>query len=166
MRRRVRRGSSPLARGTPSPTAPARSSKRLIPARAGNTGGYAPGGRYTAAHPRSRGEHTSRESRICSTIGSSPLARGTQRPRGDRADGERLIPARAGNTAIRFKVNKVKAAHPRSRGEHCGILPDHKAPSGSSPLARGTLPEALVTIGDGRLIPARAGNTSVPGTRY
>ena len=73
------------------------------------------------------------------TWGSSPLARGT---RGDGADDlvdGGLIPARAGNTMLHLSEQRIKRAHPRSRGEHRSTLPNHKKPLGSSPLARGTL---------------------------
>ncbi len=73
----VRRGSSPLARGTYRVSVIAQASKRLIPARAGNIGTDWWALTLTPAHPRSRGEHGNvgvDELRVC---GSSPLARGT-----------------------------------------------------------------------------------------
>ena len=91
-------GSSPLARGTRSPTSPTRSGTRLIPARAGNTiqtvGVILTG----AAHPRSRGEHYLRLPCRRRRSGSSPLARGTQTVYVSLLVAMRLIPARAGNT--------------------------------------------------------------------
>ena len=92
--------------------------------------------------------------------GSSPLARGTQR-RGPRSRrGARFIPARAGNTRARGPGLRRRPVHPRSRGEH-PVAPIAFDPgSGSSPLARGTLREALARPRPARFIPARAGNTA------
>ena len=73
----------------------------------------------------------------------------------------RLIPARAGNTSWCETSGSMTTAHPRSRGEHFYGLDKAAWFIGSSPLARGTL---LADGDDGlryRLIPARAGNTSV-----
>ena len=132
-------GSSPLARGT-------RSVVLCSPV-------------ASSAHPRSRGEH----SRICSVMsasgGSSPLARGTQFVVQMFNLHDRLIPARAGNTAPGRRPPEARTAHPRSRGEH---ITNHSfcAPgSGSSPLARGTLNITTFKPLNPRLIPARAGNT-------
>ena len=70
-----------------------------------------------------------------------------------------LIPARAGNTANSRRKHQRAGAHPRSRGEHRVRNLHGDVVTGSSPLARGTLPGgALFGYGLG-LIPARAGNT-------
>ena len=91
-------GSSPLARGTPMPRGHNNRTRRLIPARAGNTRELEPvhGGR--AAHPRSRGEHEFNTEGMLRGDGSSPLARGTQCALALKYAAARLIPARAGNT--------------------------------------------------------------------
>ena len=157
---RVNRGSSPLARGTLRVHGVNEGEPRLIPARAGNTGCTQRRiGRFSA-HPRSRGEHKEHDIKEHAHRGSSPLARGTRRACGsDRLRG-RLIPARAGNTGTRRVLDLRSAAHPRSRGEHVNSLSLGHTHSGSSPLARGTR-QFLQWWGCwGRLIPARAGNTS------
>ena len=51
-----------------------------------------------------------------------------------------------------------RAAHPRSRGEHCASATEVSPCLGSSPLARGTSEELAKADKLGRLIPARAGN--------
>ncbi len=56
---RVPSGSSPLARGTPSPSVWTALPERFIPARAGNTRGRCARSRIVPVHPRSRGEHAS-----------------------------------------------------------------------------------------------------------
>ena len=91
-------GSSPLARGT-------RGGKRywilrrgLIPARAGNTEEHEYPNDSFWAHPRSRGEHCQWVNVTSDSLGSSPLARGTQGVLSCPPQGFGLIPARAGNT--------------------------------------------------------------------
>ena len=75
--------------------------------------------------------------------GSSPLARGTQLPRGEEVRGH--------------------VAHPRSRGEHLVRGPPFLWVWGSSPLARGTQPRIARHAATFGLIPARAGNTDALG---
>ena len=91
-------GSSPLARGTLSVGERHVRFAGLIPARAGNTGGF--------CHVRRR------------ALGSSPLARGTRRRNSDAEGVRGLIPARAGNTMFGVLSVCLLWAHPRSRGEH------------------------------------------------
>ena len=93
-------------------------------------------------------------------FGSSPLARGTQQRQVSGRRFRRLIPARAGNTFLMSSESMVQTAHPRSRGEHVVSGATSPAVPGSSPLARGTREVVPAGAGAGRLIPARAGNTS------
>ena len=111
-------GSSPLARGTPSTRQFVAADERLIPARAGNTLKKPSRLQESSAHPRSRGEHFMTLPTLLTDPGSSPLARGTHRVVLLRYFCTRLIPARAGNTWLRFSFQHTPAAHPRSRGEH------------------------------------------------
>ena len=53
----------------------------------------------------------------------------------------------------------LSRAHPRSRGEHRTELFRYSVTTGSSPLARGTLPWWSFGLRGKGLIPARAGNT-------
>ena len=76
------------------------------------------------------------------------------------SSGMRLIPARAGNTTHTHILTLTRAAHPRSRGEHVVADTSQGAAVGSSPLARGTPSFWNGGRGRGRLIPARAGNTT------
>ena len=93
-----RSGSSPLTRGKlgPSGTEPQR--VRLIPAHAGKTvrGPHLRPDRW--AHPRSRGENSTRPRVLRGVVGSSPLTRG--KPTTARWQGTHpgLIPAHAGKT--------------------------------------------------------------------
>ena len=155
------RGSSPLARGTPSVSSRAGSLSGLIPARAGNTRSVGPGGGGGRAHPRSRGEHCMKRCGLSGSVGSSPLARGTLVEKGVPTSRQGLIPARAGNTRYVSSREFRCRAHPRSRGEHRPRRYPPGLSEGSSPLARGTqISKTVVSIVIG-LIPARAGNTKV-----
>ena len=81
--------------------------------------------------------------------------------------GNRLIPARAGNTATRSTCFSASPAHPRSRGEHQPLHLPRPCSAGSSPLARGTRHGGRLPSPLRRLIPARAGNTGArPQTRF
>ena len=152
-------GSSPLARGTLADRRPFRAPLRFIPARAGNTPLWAGEAVPPAVHPRSRGEHHTRGRWSQRSSGSSPLARGTRvGGRGGR-DGERFIPARAGNTVPNGLFSPNAAVHPRSRGEHATPTPNVWEDDGSSPLARGTRRCSVSPATISRFIPARAGNT-------
>ena len=152
-------GSSPLARGTRRYQREARVRGRFIPARAGNTPGSASRPTPPPVHPRSRGEHPNPPKPIATIDGSSPLARGTRVWLGVAVGGSRFIPARAGNTDVGRRGRRHQAVHPRSRGEHGGELWRQVGMAGSSPLARGTPTRRTRQDGDGRFIPARAGNT-------
>ena len=111
-------GSSPLARGTHRFGVQELQSKRLIPARAGNTSTPPLRWSVISAHPRSRGEHSGSASVPAGSIGSSPLARGTLLCGTIPNSTFRLIPARAGNTSTAPSPSNPPSAHPRSRGEH------------------------------------------------
>ena len=131
-------GSSPLARGTLSSRMAELVAVRLIPARAGNTRSISTPHLRPSAHPRSRGEHIAWSPAMMLSDGSSPLARGTPPSIYVTCLGDRLIPARAGNTISAERDTFMRSAHPRSRGEH-PYTPDLPySLSGSSPLARGT----------------------------
>ena len=173
-------GSSPLARGTPSPPGPRGRVRRFIPARAGNTNSLPATHRARPVHPRSRGEHQLRPAQHPVPCGSSPLARGTLMRVRMLEGHDRFIPARAGNThtmierAARDGGSSPLArgtpsrdhrsslwmpVHPRSRGEHPPRTAYFIVVSGSSPLARGTHVRTGERRRRGRFIPARAGNT-------
>ena len=96
------------------------------------------------------------------TQGSSPLARGL-RPKYLRAghdDG--IIPARAGFTAGREECESYDQDHPRSRGVYNQNVITVLIGTGSSPLARGLLPQRVCTRFYPGIIPARAGFTPPP----
>ena len=111
------RGSSPLARGLQDPVPVRGAGLRIIPARAGFTGGGPWRVIHVQDHPRSRGVYPvlGPQNRPCA--GSSPLARGLP-----------MWPSL-------WMASWMD--HPRSRGVYCGRVQDPGLGGGSSPLARG-----------------------------
>ena len=91
-------GLSPLARGTRRHPKSKATSKRFIPARAGNTQDVLCFAFQQPVYPRSRGEHDQKHTRFQRRFGLSPLARGTHRLLQCLTHSLRFIPARAGNT--------------------------------------------------------------------
>ena len=96
--RRATVGSSPLTRGKQLAQRRAERLMGLIPAHAGKTTHPRSPRRRGRAHPRSRGENLSSDSRTFFRTGSSPLTRGKliRRDTSERQRG--LIPAHAGKT--------------------------------------------------------------------
>ena len=113
-----RSGSSPRGRGTPRPRMRRRTSRRVIPAWAGNTrtSGCCPP--RPTGHPRVGGEHAERAINQQARDGSSPRGRGTR-------------------FARRWRRG-AGAGHPRVGGEHAGVPWRAADYGGSSPRGRGT----------------------------
>ena len=152
-------GSSPHVRGTRPDGGGRTLAARFIPARAGNTGGFAPPRLPMTVHPRTCGEHGTMRLSVAVCIGSSPHVRGTPYLGGAVDSGPRFIPARAGNTRkprFRFALTSV---HPRTCGEHFTVTGLTAGTTGSSPHVRGTLVDPRPQPLGFRFIPARAGNT-------
>ena len=112
-------------------------------------------------HPRSRGVYGTHFRFLSVAVGSSPLARGLLSiTRAHRAAGG-IIPARAGFTPIQTTQLGDIEDHPRSRGVYAENLRARAGEGGSSPLARGLQSELLRDGVRRRIIPARAGFTTV-----
>ena len=90
-------------------------------------------------HPRWRGEQAQQAQGVSVGVGSSPLARGTDRIAQSTDRRTRFIPAGAGNSHDNTCSPTPTAVHPRWRGEQCRSMPLPPLPRGSSPLARGTV---------------------------
>ena len=93
--------------------------------------------------------------------GSSPLARGLP---GEEAGLDALvgiIPARAGFTILEESTTRQRVDHPRSRGVYSFPNMICWVHWGSSPLARGLHYYPVTVNEDIRIIPARAGFTSM-----
>ena len=130
-------GSSPLTRGALRRQVAPRTRHRIIPAHAGST--HLPIERvfdYTD-HPRSRGEHDADTRPAGWHWGSSPLTRGAQGWQFVPFLDDRIIPAHAGSTPLRWSRWTHGRDHPRSRGEHGRLGGLLRRFRGSSPLTRG-----------------------------
>ena len=153
------KGSSPLARGLLYHTHNPRRGRGIIPARAGFTRRTVTRVTHTWDHPRSRGVYTHWVAGPHPARGSSPLARGLLSAGRARLREERIIPARAGFTPPTPTRARRRRDHPRSRGVYGGASKCPQPAWGSSPLARGLRLPGGPVLGQGRIIPARAGFT-------
>ena len=152
-------GSSPLARGLPSPSRHHTVPAGIIPARAGFTPTRRGRRRRCPDHPRSRGVYSASPATTPATSGSSPLARGLRSGLAPVLALPRIIPARAGFTLPRRLPGRRGPDHPRSRGVYGRLAYGDLSLGGSSPLARGLLPAPAPPTGRPGIIPARAGFT-------
>ena len=142
-------GSSPRVRGKLWSAGDLESEPRLIPARAGKTGGSRPAHRRCTAHPRACGENLgeirfrrrirrlipARAGKTLSTRQHKTASKGSSpRVRGKHVDEDNfnrkagLIPARAGKTPNRKATVVAGQAHPRACGENllrlsCAFVP-------------------------------------------
>ena len=115
-------GSSPPVRGTFRTLSRWHTSKRFIPARAGNiTLSVWVSVMYTV-HPRPCGEHHIGFRGLCQLGGSSPPVRGTFIGCRVGCLDARFIPARAGNILLHCSHPSRRAVHPRPCGEHIDSL--------------------------------------------
>ena len=92
---------------------------------------------------------------------ASPLVRGLLAAPGEDQLHRRIIPARAGFTAAPTSPTASGPDHPRSRGGYWCLRRPGGPPTGSSPLARGLRVLRPGELGGARIIPARAGFTSM-----
>ena len=130
-------GSSPRGRGKRAPTKPPPRPTRLIPARAGKTHRGPRRGHCGKAHPRAGGENLTVHFSAANVCGSSPRGRGKHHPPIPGGHTVRLIPARAGKTAIARPLSSHMRAHPRAGGENARPTALGPSRSGSSPRGRG-----------------------------
>ena len=152
-------GSSPRGRGKLGACKPRPRSIRLIPARAGKTALSVQSSKFNSAHPRAGGENRYSPGPSLVGPGSSPRGRGKHGPGEYLSVNDRLIPARAGKTALSPGSPQRPAAHPRAGGENFTFGIGSQVIAGSSPRGRGKPWAACTVSADGRLIPARAGKT-------
>ena len=132
---------------------------RIIPARAGPTRHADHMVSTLADHPRSCGANSARAIYMLVVSGSSPLVRGQQGSTRVIERQHRIIPARAGPTALSVAARKFSADHPRSCGANHRDTGCAEYGDGSSPLVRGQHPIQPRRIANQRIIPARAGPT-------
>ena len=113
-------------------------------------------------HPRLRGEHIKRGTKLDCMEGSPPPTRGTRKQRFNNIRTVRITPAYAGNTKCTMLKGQKSRDHPRLRGEHYLRYRPIRVKAGSPPPTRGThyfLGNLIPVQG---ITPAYAGNTKNP----
>ena len=152
-------GSSPRVRGKPKRLAHKSDVSRIIPARAGQT--IRQTGRLAdcADHPRACGANSDNSSTTTSRSGSSPRVRGKLLLFGCRVGSMRIIPARAGQTWLPRAIFTSFPDHPRACGANLEANFGGINKAGSSPRVRGKRLRHEKLLHEGRIIPARAGQT-------
>ena len=131
-------GSSPPVRGTPPVRLARRSSRRFIPACAGNAQTCSAINTSETVHPRLCGERKCRSKINRAVGGSSPPVRGTHVLIFAECVQQRFIPACAGNAGMLLEIIRVAPVHPRLCGERHKASRRRPSFSGSSPPVRGT----------------------------
>ena len=154
----ARCGSSPRVRGTAVLISRIIISTRFIPACAGNRPTAVQQHHMRAVHPRVCGEQQLKRGLRMASRGSSPRVRGTVRGAWIGRDGQRFIPACAGNSANKSSLIFSASVHPRVCGEQHITIKQRVRDHGSSPRVRGTASLIHASISNRRFIPACAGN--------
>ena len=131
---------------------------RFIPACAGNRRPRPAGPAPFPVHPRVCGEQAFSMVGFASNRGSSPRVRGTDAKDGGHGEGNRFIPACAGNRVLNMASLPRRLVHPRVCGEQDNSATPHSRHTGSSPRVRGTAVMRGHHLVIGRFIPACAGN--------
>ena len=147
-------------RGTPPGHAHELGLIRFIPAFAGNASPRSPPASTRPVHPRVCGERSPGGSSACGASGSSPRLRGTRGASFRRGQGQRFIPAFAGNAWKTSRRTSRPSVHPRVCGERFSIRKLIFYLDGSSPRLRGTLTQRADKRHPQRFIPAFAGNAT------
>ena len=157
-------GSSPRMRGKPMQTADKVDEHRIIPAHAGQTRPRPRTPVSPTDHPRACGANGSMTCAFRSCSGSSPRMRGKPAEVEETATGVRIIPAHAGQTALRRHPCTREPDHPRACGANTGKDAEKHFKDGSSPRMRGKHASYGFIQAFSRIIPAHAGQTEC-GTR-
>ena len=113
----IRRGLSPLARGTHCFALELDLRQRFIPAGAGNSTIVLSISQHSSVYPRWRGELVSDFADFICKFGLSPLARGTLQLGNTYGKADRFIPAGAGNSDLTGEIYGNCTVYPRWRGE-------------------------------------------------
>ena len=133
------RASPPLARGTEYQYAERSCIYGITPACAGNSRCLTAWQYLYKDHPRLRGEQKNSNQVNVITLGSPPLARGTDEARAGVWPRFGITPACAGNSISSTTLGAFNRDHPRLRGEQLLLSVAFPRFRGSPPLARGTV---------------------------
>ncbi len=152
-------GSSPRVRGKQLYETAKSQKRRIIPARAGQTGSSRPPWSAPSDHPRACGANKGSQDGFAQLFGSSPRVRGKRTAKTGQHATKRIIPARAGQTRYFQQRRFRRPDHPRACGANAAVIVSIRVTAGSSPRVRGK-PHLLRVERDlVRIIPARAGQT-------
>ncbi len=154
-------GSSPRVRGKLLRVVEYRVWFRIIPARAGQTILQHEIAGLKTDHPRACGANFELATSADANAGSSPRVRGKLLHLVAQLVDLRIIPARAGQTRRRRTAPRPRPDHPRACGANGGIRVRLHHPPGSSPRVRGKRGRGADVGRHPRIIPARAGQTSM-----
>ena len=146
-------------RGKPMQTADKVDEHRIIPAHAGQTRPRPRTPVSPTDHPRACGANGSMTCAFRSCSGSSPRMRGKPAEVEETATGVRIIPAHAGQTALRRHPCTREPDHPRACGANTGKDAEKHFKDGSSPRMRGKPERRRQRHAGRRIIPAHAGQT-------
>ena len=152
-------GSSPRMRGSPTKRRRSMRPMGIIPAHAGLTRPRSWMIACLRDHPRACGAHFQHLPQSRHVIGSSPRMRGSQLVKESAHKYDGIIPAHAGLTQRKLRVDYDQRDHPRACGAHIHHTATGSSPSGSSPRMRGSQKENNHGTLEGRIIPAHAGLT-------
>src|SRR5690606_35926821 len=131
-------GTSPRLRGTVAVRSERESSRRYIPAPAGNCPKAPNEAPFKPVHPRACGELITPSLLYLRRGGTSPRLRGTVARSNPEAFKKRYIPAPAGNCVVTHQLPTLRAVHPRACGELTFPSLLGRTPRGTSPRLRGT----------------------------
>ena len=132
---------------------------RIIPARAGQTPIHVISSMVIPDHPRACGANNDATPLDMRDGGSSPRVRGKRHQQHGHKPGDRIIPARAGQTTHASYHAEPSTDHPRACGANRAFTCLCLLRFGSSPRVRGKRHMAGRPIWPVRIIPARAGQT-------
>ena len=157
-------GSSPRMRGKLDGRGDFGCARRIIPAHAGQTHQDAENHVLPADHPRACGANDVNKRFMGNGPGSSPRMRGKHREEAGYRDKDRIIPAHAGQTRVRWSKYDQRPDHPRACGANKSAFGAQLSALGSSPRMRGKRLRGARAVWRSRIIPAHAGQTSGKAT--
>ena len=132
-----------------------------IPACAGEASGRQPGTRPTRVHPRVCGGSAEPDLLGYREPGTSPRVRGKRQGSRNEDDGQRYIPACAGEARLSSATTTATKVHPRVCGGSRRRYVTTHSLEGTSPRVRGKLPESTEAADAHRYIPACAGEAFI-----
>ena len=154
-----RQGQSPRARGRPRRHRNLNSSKRAIPAGAGETITVLELQPLKGGNPRGRGGDLLPSPNLPNNKGQSPRARGRREGNFDVANVLGAIPAGAGETYVPLEDQAMSEGNPRGRGGDDLLEITRRTYQGQSPRARGRPGRCSNSCTRKGAIPAGAGET-------